>query len=169
MQMPLNIGPVHILGIGGIGMSAIAEIMHAKGYTVQGSDQKESANVKRLRAKGIRVFVGHDPVNLVGARYVVISTAVKAGNAELDAARAKGLPIYGETLHQYLMFTHEHYKLPNGQIYHTYPSLKETSDQNALWAGQLSGAISTIATASWLRELTPSTSSSLTEKRRISS
>jgi UDP-N-acetylmuramate--alanine ligase len=93
MQMPLNIGPVHILGIGGIGMSAIAEIMHAKGYTVQGSDQKESANVKRLRAKGIRVFVGHDPINLVGARYVVISTAVKRGNPELEAARAKGLPI----------------------------------------------------------------------------
>ncbi|MBX9589782.1 MAG: UDP-N-acetylmuramate--L-alanine ligase [Hyphomonadaceae bacterium] len=93
MQMPLNIGPVHILGIGGIGMSAIAEIMHAKGYTVQGSDQKESANVKRLRAKGIRVFVGHDPINLVGAHYVVISTAVKKGNPELEAARAKGLPI----------------------------------------------------------------------------
>jgi UDP-N-acetylmuramate--alanine ligase len=93
MQMPLNIGPVHILGIGGIGMSAIAEIMHAKGYTVQGSDQKESANVKRLRSKGIRVFVGHDPVNLVGARFVVISTAVKKGNPELEAARAKGLPI----------------------------------------------------------------------------
>ena len=67
MQMPGEIGPVHILGIGGIGMSAIAEILHAKGYTVQGSDQKDSANVKRLRAKGIRVFVGHDPVNLVGA------------------------------------------------------------------------------------------------------
>jgi UDP-N-acetylmuramate--alanine ligase len=93
MQMPLNIGPVHILGIGGIGMSAIAEIMHAKGYTVQGSDQKESANVKRLRTKGIRVFVGHDPVNLVGARYVVISSAVKRGNPELEAARSKGLPI----------------------------------------------------------------------------
>ena len=93
MQMPLNMGPVHILGIGGIGMSAIAEILHAKGYTVQGSDQKDSANVRRLRAKGIRVFVGHDPVNLVGARYVVISTAVKAGNPELEAARAKGLPI----------------------------------------------------------------------------
>jgi UDP-N-acetylmuramate--alanine ligase len=93
MQLPLNLGPVHILGIGGIGMSAIAEIMHAKGYTVQGSDQKESANVKRLRAKGIRVFVGHDPVNLVGARYIVISTAVKKGNPELDAARARGLPI----------------------------------------------------------------------------
>ena len=93
MQMPGDIGPVHILGIGGIGMSAIAEILHAKGYTVQGSDQKESANVERLRAKGIRVFVGHDPINLVGARYVVISTAVKAGNPELEAARAKGLPI----------------------------------------------------------------------------
>jgi len=93
MQMPANMGPVHILGIGGIGMSAIAEIMHTKGYTVQGSDQKDSANVKRLRAKGVRVFVGHDPVNLIGARYVVISSAVKPGNPELAAARAKGLPI----------------------------------------------------------------------------
>ncbi|HEX5998073.1 MAG TPA: UDP-N-acetylmuramate--L-alanine ligase [Hyphomicrobiaceae bacterium] len=93
MQMPADIGPVHILGIGGIGMSAIAEILHSRGYTVQGSDQKDSANVKRLRAKGIRVFVGHDAVNLVGARYVVISTAVKPGNPELEAARAKGLPI----------------------------------------------------------------------------
>jgi UDP-N-acetylmuramate--alanine ligase len=93
MQMPANIGPVHIVGIGGIGMSAIAEILHAKGYTVQGSDQKDSANVKRLRAKGMRVFVGHDPINLVGARYVVISSAVKPGNPELETARAKGLPI----------------------------------------------------------------------------
>ena len=93
MQMPDKLGPVHILGIGGIGMSAIAEILHAKGYTVQGSDQKDSANVRRLRAKGIRVFVGHDPVNLVGARFVVISTAVKRGNPELEAARKRGLPI----------------------------------------------------------------------------
>lgn len=93
MQMPRELGSVHILGIGGIGMSAIAEILHAKGYTVQGSDQKDSANVRRLRAKGIRVFVGHDPINLVGARYIVISTAVKNGNPELEAARAKGLPI----------------------------------------------------------------------------
>ena len=61
MQMPAKIGTVHIVGIGGIGMSAIAEILHAKGYVAQGSDQKESPNVKRLRAKGIRVFVGHDP------------------------------------------------------------------------------------------------------------
>src|SRR5262245_27614344 len=93
MQMPADIGPVHILGIGGIGMSAIAEILHSRGYTVQGSDQKDSANVNRLRAKGIRVFVGHDAVNLVGARYVVISTAVKPGNPELEAARARGLPV----------------------------------------------------------------------------
>jgi UDP-N-acetylmuramate--alanine ligase len=93
MQMPGEIGPVHILGIGGIGMSAIAEILLAKGYSVQGSDQKESANVRRLRTKGVRVFVGHDAVNLVGARLVVISTAVKATNPELEAARAKGLPI----------------------------------------------------------------------------
>lgn len=93
MQMPADMGPVHILGIGGIGMSAIAEILHSRGYTVQGSDQKDSANVKRLRAKGMRVFVGHDAVNLVGARYAVISSAVKPGNPELEAARARGLPI----------------------------------------------------------------------------
>ena len=93
MQMPGDLGAFHIVGIGGIGMSAIAEILVAKGYTVQGSDQKESANVRRLRAKGIRVFVGHDAVNLIGARYVVISTAVKASNPELAAARAKNLPI----------------------------------------------------------------------------
>ncbi|MFA5900673.1 MAG: UDP-N-acetylmuramate--L-alanine ligase [Hyphomicrobium sp.] len=93
MQMPREIGTFHIIGIGGIGMSAIAEILLAKGYSVQGSDQKDSANVRRLRAKGVRVFIGHDAINLVGARSVVISTAVKAGNPELEAARAKGLPI----------------------------------------------------------------------------
>lgn len=93
MQLPRDIGPFHIIGIGGIGMSAIAEILVAKGYSVQGSDQKESANVTRLRAKGIRVFVGHDAVNLIGARYVVISTAVKASNPELAAARERGLTV----------------------------------------------------------------------------
>jgi UDP-N-acetylmuramate--alanine ligase len=93
MQLPSDIGPFHIIGIGGIGMSAIAEILLAKGYSVQGSDQKESANVRRLRAKGIRVAVGHDATNLEGAGQVVISTAVKETNPELEAARAKGLPI----------------------------------------------------------------------------
>lgn len=93
MQMPREIGTFHIIGIGGIGMSAIAEILLAKGYSVQGSDQKDSANVRRLRAKGVRVFIGHDAVNLVGARSVVISSAVKSGNPELEAARAKGIPV----------------------------------------------------------------------------
>ena len=93
MQMPRDIGTFHIIGIGGIGMSAIAEILLAKGYAVQGSDQKDSANVRRLRQKGVRVFIGHDSINLVGARQVVISSAVKPGNPELEAARAKGLPI----------------------------------------------------------------------------
>ncbi|MCH9765191.1 MAG: UDP-N-acetylmuramate--L-alanine ligase [Alphaproteobacteria bacterium] len=93
MQMPRDAGTFHIVGIGGIGMSAIAEILMAKGFNVQGSDQKESANVQRLRANGIRVFVGHDPVNLIGARHVVISSAVKAGNPELEAARKKHLTI----------------------------------------------------------------------------
>ncbi len=93
MQMPRDLGKFHIIGIGGIGMSAIAEILEAKGYTVQGSDQKDSANVRRLRDKGIKVFIGHDAINLVGARYVIISSAVKKGNPELEAARAKGLPI----------------------------------------------------------------------------
>ena len=93
MQMPGELGAFHILGIGGIGMSAIAEILRAKGYSVQGSDQKDSANTRRLRTKGIRVFIGHDAANLAGARYVVISTAVKTGNLELEAARALGIPV----------------------------------------------------------------------------
>jgi len=93
MQMPREIGTFHIIGIGGIGMSAIAEILLAKGYAVQGSDQNDSANVRRLRQSGVRVFIGHDAINLVGARQVVISSAVKRGNPELEAARAKGLPI----------------------------------------------------------------------------
>ena len=93
MQMPRDSGTFHIIGIGGIGMSAIAEILLAKGFSVQGSDQKDSANVRRLRDKGVRVFIGHDAVNLVGAKNVVISTAVKDQNPELKAARAKGLAI----------------------------------------------------------------------------
>lgn len=93
MQLPSALGPIHIMGIGGIGMSAIAEILHAKGYTVQGSDQKDSANTRRLREKGLKILVGHRAENLEGAGYVVISTAVKDGNPELEAARARGLPV----------------------------------------------------------------------------
>ena len=83
----------HIVGIGGIGMSAIAEIMRARGFAVQGSDQNDSANARRLRAQGIRVFVGHDDANLDGASHVIVSTAIKPGNPELDGARTRGLPV----------------------------------------------------------------------------
>ena len=93
MQMPLDIGTFHIIGIGGIGMSAIAEILLAKGYTVQGSDLKENANVKRLKSKGVTVFQGASATHLANADFVVISTAVKDGNIELEAAREKGLPV----------------------------------------------------------------------------
>lgn len=93
MIMPKNTGPYHIIGVGGIGMSAIADIMHTHGYAVQGSDQKDSANLRRLTAKGIKVFSHHDAAHLQGVKRVVISSAVKPGNVELDAARAQGLPI----------------------------------------------------------------------------
>ena len=81
-----------------------------------------------------------------GTPLYMMHVSAATGVAAIEAARARGFPIYGETLHQYLMFTHEHYKRPNGQIYHTYPSLKESSDQDALWEGQLRGSISTVAT-----------------------
>jgi UDP-N-acetylmuramate--alanine ligase len=91
--LPLDIGPIHFVGIGGIGMSGIAEVMHTLGYKVQGSDLADSANVKRLREAGIAVSVGHRPENLGQAQIVVISSAVKPGNPELDAARARFLPV----------------------------------------------------------------------------
>jgi len=93
MKMSQDIGPVHFIGIGGIGMSGIAEVLHMLGYTVQGSDVSDSANVKRLRAKGIDVHVGHDAENLGQARVVVVSSAIRRDNPELIAARAKMLPV----------------------------------------------------------------------------
>lgn len=93
MKMPQDIGPVHFVGIGGIGMSGIAEVLHMLGYTVQGSDVSESANVKRLRDKGIPVKVGHSAENLTDARVVVVSSAIKRDNPELIAAREKLLPV----------------------------------------------------------------------------
>jgi UDP-N-acetylmuramate--alanine ligase len=94
MKDPLSGGRVHIIGIGGIGMSAIAEIMAAREIAVQGSDQKDGANLQRLAAKGIELFVGHSAANLAGAASIVISSAVKDTNPELQAARAQGLPIF---------------------------------------------------------------------------
>jgi len=93
MKMPRNIGPVHFVGIGGIGMSGIAEILHNQNYKVHGSDTAESANVQRLRAMGIDVKVGHAAENLGDAAVVVISSAIKKGNPELAAARTRGLPV----------------------------------------------------------------------------
>ena len=93
MKMPQNIGLVHFVGIGGIGMSGIAEVLHNLGYKVQGSDQADNANVQRLRDKGIEVHVGHSPDNLGDAEVVVVSTAIKRDNPELVAARERLLPI----------------------------------------------------------------------------
>jgi len=93
MKMPQTIGLVHFIGIGGIGMSGIAEVLHNLGYRVQGSDQADGANVQRLRDKGIACFVGHKAENLGDAEVVVVSTAIKKSNPELKAAREKLLPI----------------------------------------------------------------------------
>ncbi len=93
MKMPRNIGPVHFVGIGGIGMSGIAEILHDQGYKVRGSDSAENPNVQRLRAMGIEVEIGQRAENLRDAAVVVISSAIKKGNAELAAARSRGLPV----------------------------------------------------------------------------
>jgi UDP-N-acetylmuramate--alanine ligase len=93
MKLPRDIGPVHFIGIGGIGMSGIAEVLANLGYAVQGSDQAESANVKRLREKGIKIAIGHEAGHLDGAAVVVISSAIRADNPELAAARAQRLPV----------------------------------------------------------------------------
>ena len=93
MKMPQTIGVVHFIGIGGIGMSGIAEVLHNLGYRVQGSDQADGANVQRLRDKGITCFVGHAAENLGQAEVVVVSTAVKKDNPELVAARERLLPV----------------------------------------------------------------------------
>lgn len=93
MKLPLSLGPIHFVGIGGIGMSGIAEVLHNLGYTVQGSDVAESANVKRLSEKGIKVHIGHVAENLDGAEVLVVSSAIKRDNPELAAARAKRLPV----------------------------------------------------------------------------
>ena len=90
---PFDLGPAHIVGIGGIGMSGIADVMITMGYDVQGSDIKESDNVQRLRDRGAKIFIGHSADNVAGAGTVIISSAIKSGNPEVDAARAAGIPV----------------------------------------------------------------------------
>ncbi|MEM1316394.1 MAG: UDP-N-acetylmuramate--L-alanine ligase [Pseudomonadota bacterium] len=92
-RLPQSIGPIHFVGIGGIGMSGIAEVLLNLGYDVQGSDLRESEIVQRLRDHGARVEIGQRAENLRAAEVVVISSAIKPGNPELDAARAAGLPV----------------------------------------------------------------------------
>jgi UDP-N-acetylmuramate--alanine ligase len=91
--LPLGIGTIHFVGIGGIGMSGIAEVLHNLGYSVQGSDAKDGANVQRLRASGIAVTIGHAAANLGSSKVVVVSTAVHADNPEVQAARAHLIPV----------------------------------------------------------------------------
>ena len=91
--VPFELGPVHFIGIGGIGMSGIAEIMLRIGYTVQGSDAKASANTERLQNLGAKIFIGHKQGQVDGASAVVYSTAVKPDNPEMVEAREKRLPL----------------------------------------------------------------------------
>jgi UDP-N-acetylmuramate--alanine ligase len=91
--IPLSIGPIHFVGIGGIGMSGIAEVLRNLGYEVQGSDVSENANVKRLRGIGVTVHIGHKAENLGSAGVVVISSAIKTDNPEVAAARVHLVPV----------------------------------------------------------------------------
>jgi len=93
MKLPRDIGPIHFVGIGGIGMSGIAEVLANLGYVVRGSDVADSANVKRLRENGIAVAIGHEARNVAGAHVVVVSSAIKRDNPELAAARTQRLPV----------------------------------------------------------------------------
>jgi UDP-N-acetylmuramate--alanine ligase len=93
MRLPREIGPIHFVGIGGIGMSGIAEVLSNLGYTVQGSDAADGGNVSRLREKGVKVSVGHKAENVQDADVVVVSTAIKRDNPELVAARAQRIPV----------------------------------------------------------------------------
>ncbi len=92
-KLPGDVGPIHFVGIGGIGMSGIAEVLLNHGYVVQGSDLKASKITDRLVARGATLFLGQAAENLEGAEVVVISSAIKPGNPELDEARRRGLPV----------------------------------------------------------------------------
>ncbi len=92
-SLPFDVGPVHFVGIGGIGMSGIAEVMLNLGYEVSGSDIRENANAQRLAKRGAKIMIGHKAENIDGAGALVVSTAIKSGNPEVDAARARAIPV----------------------------------------------------------------------------
>tara|TARA_B100001121_G_scaffold127165_1_gene111407 strand:- start:58 stop:1461 length:1404 start_codon:yes stop_codon:yes gene_type:complete len=92
-KFPVEIGPIHFIGIGGIGMSGIAEILINQGYTVQGSDLKETEITSRLERMGASIKIGHNKNNLMNVAVVVISSAINSDNPELNYARSAGLPV----------------------------------------------------------------------------
>ncbi len=92
-RLPQQLGPVHFIGIGGIGMSGIAEVLLNHGYAVQGSDLKSSRLTERLARLGARVWIGHRESNVEGADVVVVSSAIRSGNPELRIARRRRLPV----------------------------------------------------------------------------
>ena len=92
-KLPTDVGPIHFVGIGGIGMSGIAEVLLNLGYTVQGSDLKASKITERLQSLGATIFIGQEGKNLAAAEVVVISSAIKSDNPELQEARLEGLPV----------------------------------------------------------------------------
>ena len=91
--LPLTIGTIHFIGIGGIGMSGIAEILFSLGYQIQGSDIAENNNVKRLRNLGIQISIPQDSKNIKDVAFVVISTAIRPDNVELEEAKKQFLPV----------------------------------------------------------------------------
>ncbi|MDD9992347.1 MAG: Mur ligase domain-containing protein, partial [Rhodospirillales bacterium] len=91
--MPFAIGTIHFVGIGGIGMSGIAEVMHNLGYGIQGSDIAESATVRRLRALGIPIARGHGAETIGDVAVVVVSSAIGEDNVEVVAARERHIPV----------------------------------------------------------------------------
>ena len=107
-SIPLDLGVIHFVGIGGIGMSGIAEVMHNQGYQIQGSDIADNANVRRLRSLGITISIGHSVNSVTGASVVVKSSAVNEQNPEIVAARAAKLPVVprAEMLAELMRFRH---------------------------------------------------------------
>ena len=92
-----NIKNIHLVGIGGIGMSGIAEIMKNLGYSITGSDQANNSNVKRLKKNGIKIFLGHKPSNISNASLIVYSSAIPKNNCEIESGRKKKIPIIGRS------------------------------------------------------------------------
>ena len=112
--LPLDIGTMHFVGIGGIGMSGIAEVLYSLGYTIQGSDLNYSANIKRLEAIGINIFIGHKRENIKDAEVVVVSSAVGKENPEVEFARQNLIPVVrrAEMLAELMPVSYTHLTLP---------------------------------------------------------